>query len=106
VVAKRESRRKRKDNYDCCYLASWYLLHKRHFSLYLTIPTDINFDETLSTLRYADSAKKIKTMAIVNEDPKSKLIRELQEEIEQLRKQLSLKEGLPSTDPVSESEYP
>ena len=41
-------------------------------------PADINYDETLSTLRYADSAKKIKNIAVVNEDPKNKLIRELQ----------------------------
>jgi hypothetical protein len=32
-------------------------------------------EETLSTLRYADAAKKIKTHAVVNEDPNAKLIR-------------------------------
>lgn len=53
-------------------------------------PADINYDETLSTLRYADSAKKIKNMAVVNEDPTNKLIRELQGEVENLRKQLQL----------------
>lgn len=42
--------------------------------------------ETLSTLRYADRAKQIKNTAIVNEDPNQKLIRELQEEVERLRK--------------------
>lgn len=40
-------------------------------------PADINYDETLSTLRYADRAKKIKNKAIVNENPMDKLIREL-----------------------------
>lgn len=40
-------------------------------------PADINFDETLSTLRYADRAKKIKNKAVVNENPLDKLIREL-----------------------------
>ncbi|EGC38876.1 hypothetical protein DICPUDRAFT_93725 [Dictyostelium purpureum] len=55
-------------------------------------PADINFEETLSTLRYADSAKKIKTVAVVNEDPQSKLIRELQNEVERL-KQLMLNGG-------------
>jgi len=40
-------------------------------------PADINYDETLSTLRYADRAKRIKTKAIVNENPIDKLIREL-----------------------------
>lgn len=39
-------------------------------------------EETLSTLRYADAAKKIKTHAVVNEDPNAKLIRELKEELE------------------------
>ncbi|GAM28391.1 hypothetical protein SAMD00019534_115670 [Acytostelium subglobosum LB1] len=48
-------------------------------------PADINFEETLSTLRYADSAKKIKTTAIVNEDPQTKAIRELQTEVERLK---------------------
>ena len=40
-------------------------------------PADINYDETLGTLRYADRAKKIKNNAVVNENPVEKLIREL-----------------------------
>lgn len=40
-------------------------------------PADINFDETLSTLRYADRAKQIKNRVVVNENPIEKLIREL-----------------------------
>jgi kinesin family protein 1 len=32
-------------------------------------PADINYDETISTLRYADRAKQIKCKAVVNEDP-------------------------------------
>uniref|UniRef100_A0A2P2I1T5 Kinesin-like protein 6 n=1 Tax=Hirondellea gigas TaxID=1518452 RepID=A0A2P2I1T5_9CRUS len=51
-------------------------------------PADINYDETLSTLRYADRAKQIKTKAVVNEDPTEKLLRELKEENEKLKKQL------------------
>eukprot|EP01137_Pigoraptor_chileana_P032728 Opistho-2@22588 len=43
-------------------------------------PADINFDETLSTLRFADRAKRIKTQAVINENPTEKLIRELKEE--------------------------
>ncbi|XP_056021053.1 kinesin-like protein KIF28P isoform X3 [Ostrea edulis] len=43
-------------------------------------PADINYDETLSTLRYADRAKKIQNKAIVNESPTDRLIRELKEE--------------------------
>ena len=48
-------------------------------------PADINYDETLSTLRYADRAKQIVCKAIVNEDSNGKLIRELKEEIFRLR---------------------
>lgn len=51
-------------------------------------PADINYDETLSTLRYADRAKQIKTTAKVNEDPTEKLIRELKEENEKLMEML------------------
>ena len=40
-------------------------------------PADINFDETLGTLRYADRAKKIKNQAVINENPMDKLVREL-----------------------------
>jgi kinesin family protein 1 len=48
-------------------------------------PADINYDETLSTLRYADRAKQIVCKAIVNEDPNAKMIRELRGEIERLQ---------------------
>ncbi|KAL7375207.1 hypothetical protein ABVT39_013832 [Epinephelus coioides] len=48
-------------------------------------PADINYEETLSTLRYADRAKQIRCNAIINEDPNAKLIRELKHEVERLR---------------------
>ena len=48
-------------------------------------PADINYDETLSTLRYADRAKQIMCKAVVNEDSNAKLIRELKDEIGRLR---------------------
>ncbi|XP_049818216.1 kinesin-like protein unc-104 isoform X2 [Aethina tumida] len=51
-------------------------------------PADINYDETLSTLRYADRAKQIVCKAVVNEDANAKLIRELKEEIMKLRELL------------------
>lgn len=51
-------------------------------------PADINYQETLSTLRYADRAKQIKTKAVVNENQVEKLIRQLKEENERLRLQL------------------
>lgn len=48
-------------------------------------PATFNYDETLSTLRYADAVKAIKNKAIVNETPQEKLIRELREENERLK---------------------
>ncbi|XP_015784743.1 kinesin-like protein unc-104 isoform X3 [Tetranychus urticae] len=56
-------------------------------------PADINYDETLSTLRYADRAKQIVCKAIINEDANAKLIRELKEEIAKLKALLKA-EGL------------
>ncbi|KAI8371561.1 uncharacterized protein BYT42DRAFT_616646 [Radiomyces spectabilis] len=47
-----------------------------------------DYDETLSTLRYADQAKKIRTKAVVNEDPHMKMVRELEDELKQLRQAL------------------
>ncbi|KAL3831683.1 hypothetical protein ACJMK2_023406 [Sinanodonta woodiana] len=51
-------------------------------------PADINYDETLSTLRFADRAKAIKTTATINESPTDKLIRELREENARLMEML------------------
>ena len=48
-------------------------------------PADVQYEETLSTLRYADQAKKIKNKAVINEDPNAKLVRELKEELEMFR---------------------
>ncbi|XP_069942470.1 kinesin-like protein Klp98A isoform X2 [Cherax quadricarinatus] len=44
-------------------------------------PADVNYGETLSTLRYANRAKNIINKPTINEDPNVKLIRELREEI-------------------------
>lgn len=49
-------------------------------------PAAINYEESLSTLRYADRAKQIVNKAIVNEDVQDKIIRELRNENEQLKK--------------------
>ncbi|XP_072263888.1 kinesin-like protein KIF1A isoform X1 [Pyxicephalus adspersus] len=51
-------------------------------------PADINYDETLSTLRYADRAKQIRCNAVINEDPNNRLIRELKDEVARLRELL------------------
>lgn len=65
-------------------------------------PADINFEETLSTLRYADSAKRIKNHAVVNEDPNARMIRELKEELAQLRSKLS---GGATSGGIAEEQY-
>ncbi|KAL4710893.1 hypothetical protein ACJJTC_002523, partial [Scirpophaga incertulas] len=72
-------------------------------------PADINFDETLSTLRYADRAKQIVCKAVVNEDANAKLIRELKEEIFKLRELLKaegieVEEGEENNAPRKKSE--
>ena len=51
-------------------------------------PADYNYDETLSTLRYANRAKNIKNKPKINEDPKDAMLREYQEEILRLKQQL------------------
>jgi hypothetical protein len=55
-------------------------------------PASINYEETMSTLRYADRAKKIQNKAIVNESAQDKLVRMLKEENEKLKQEL-LKKG-------------
>uniref|UniRef100_A0A671SR81 Kinesin-like protein KIF13B n=1 Tax=Sinocyclocheilus anshuiensis TaxID=1608454 RepID=A0A671SR81_9TELE len=57
-------------------------------------PAADNYDETLSTLRYADRAKSIVNHAVVNEDPNARIIRELREEVEKLRDQLTQAESM------------
>jgi len=52
-------------------------------------PADNNYDETLTTLRYANRAKNIKNKPIINEDPKDALLRQYREEIERLKAMLS-----------------
>ncbi|KAJ3324199.1 Kinesin-like protein kif3a [Blyttiomyces sp. JEL0837] len=56
-------------------------------------PASYNFDETLSTLRYANRAKNIKNKPKINEDPKDAMLREFQEEIKKLKAQLEAAEG-------------
>ena len=56
-------------------------------------PADWNFDETVTTLRYANRAKNIKNKPKINEDPKDALLREFQEEIARLKNALEGKGG-------------
>ncbi|TNN58787.1 Kinesin-like protein KIF13B [Liparis tanakae] len=70
-------------------------------------PSADNYEETLSTLRYADRAKSIVNHAVVNEDPNARIIRELREEVEKLRVQLTQAESLKAPelkDRLEESE--
>ena len=59
-------------------------------------PADNNYDETLSTLRYANRAKNIKNKPKINEDPKDALLREYQEEIQKLKAMLLGQVEIPS----------
>lgn len=54
-------------------------------------PADINYEETLSTLNYANRTKNIVCKAVVNEDANAKIIRGLKEEIERLKSILQSK---------------
>ncbi|XP_078585444.1 kinesin-like protein KIF13A isoform X8 [Branchiostoma floridae x Branchiostoma japonicum] len=57
-----------------------------------------NYEETLSTLRYADRAKRIVNHAVINEDPNARIIRELREEVDKLKVQLTEAESLKAPD--------
>lgn len=56
-------------------------------------PASYNYDETLTTLRYANRAKNIKNKPKINEDPKDALLRTFQEEINRLKQNLENKMG-------------
>ncbi|XP_066943400.1 chromosome-associated kinesin KIF4A-like [Macrobrachium rosenbergii] len=51
-------------------------------------PADSNLEETLSTLRYADRARKIKNKPIVNRDPHVAELAKLRQQVQQLQVQL------------------
>lgn len=48
-------------------------------------PSSYNYDETLTTLRYASRAKHIKNKPRVNQDPKDALLKQYEEEIKKLK---------------------
>ncbi len=56
-------------------------------------PAEYNYEETITTLRYANRAKNIKNKPRINEDPKDALLREFQEEIARLKARLDSKGG-------------
>jgi hypothetical protein len=57
-------------------------------------PASYNFEETMSSLRYANRAKNIKNKPKINEDPKDAMLREYQEEIDRLKAKLTKKGGV------------
>ncbi len=57
-------------------------------------PASYNYDESLTTLRYASRAKSIKNKPRINEDPKDALLRQFQEEIARLKKIMESKGGV------------
>ena len=48
-------------------------------------PAAYNYDESVTTLRYANRAKNIRNKPQINEDPKDALLREFQQEIGKLK---------------------
>merc|ERR1719322_286409 len=56
-------------------------------------PADSNLEETISTLRYADRARKIKNKPIVNKDPRNEELSRLRNQVQQLQMQLLGKGG-------------
>jgi kinesin family protein 1 len=49
-------------------------------------PGNTYYEETINTLKYADRAKEIKNKPVINESATDKLIRELKEENDRLKK--------------------
>ncbi|KFM80648.1 Kinesin-like protein KIF3B, partial [Stegodyphus mimosarum] len=56
-------------------------------------PASYNYEETMTTLRYANRAKNIKNKPVVNIDPKDAILLQYQQEISRLKEQLALKEA-------------
>uniref|UniRef100_A0A8B9W278 Kinesin-like protein KIF17 n=1 Tax=Bos mutus grunniens TaxID=30521 RepID=A0A8B9W278_BOSMU len=69
-------------------------------------PADDNYDETLSTLRYANRAKNIRNKPRINEDPKDALLREYQEEIKKLKAILAQQMGPGSLSALLNNQVP
>merc|ERR1712032_1036810 len=61
-------------------------------------PASTNYQETLSTLRYASNAKKIQNIAVVNENPQEVLVRQLREENAVLKEYVVRMEGTSIAD--------
>ncbi|KAL5288869.1 KIF3C family protein [Megaselia abdita] len=72
-------------------------------------PSVLNYNETLTTLRYASRAKKIQNKPIKNEDPQDAKLKEYQEEIQRLKNLLAQRntiERVPSAMATSRTKKP
>uniref|UniRef100_A0A7E4VXP5 Kinesin-like protein n=1 Tax=Panagrellus redivivus TaxID=6233 RepID=A0A7E4VXP5_PANRE len=69
-------------------------------------PATYNYDETISTLRYANRAKDIKNVARINEDPKDALMRKYLEEIDELKKRLENDDAVSGGESEEEENAP
>ena len=65
-------------------------------------PASAQFEETMSTLRYAERAKKIQNKAVINESNNNEVIASLQKEIEALRSQLKSAGDAASKERISD----
>ncbi|CAH1402833.1 unnamed protein product [Nezara viridula] len=65
-------------------------------------PASYNYEETISTLRYASRAKSICNRARINENPKDALLRHFQSQIKDLKRQLA-EQTLKVSEPEEET---
>ncbi|CAM9301370.1 unnamed protein product [Chrysoparadoxa australica] len=56
-------------------------------------PCDVHYEESMSTLKYAERAKRVRTNARVNEDDNEALVSQLEAEVAELRRQLAEKDA-------------
>ncbi|CAJ1020199.1 Kinesin motor domain/Microtubule binding, putative, partial [Leishmania shawi] len=63
--------------------------NSKTFMIATVSPSALNYEETLSTLRYASRARDIVNVAQVNEDPRARRIRELEEQMADMRKAMA-----------------
>ncbi|ORC86268.1 putative kinesin K39, partial [Trypanosoma theileri] len=66
--------------------------NSKTFMIATISPSVMNYEETLSTLRYASRARDIVNVTKVNEDPRARRIRELEEQMEQMRRDIQGKD--------------
>ncbi|XP_058459454.1 kinesin-like protein Klp68D [Malaya genurostris] len=66
-------------------------------------PSEYNYNETLTTLRYAHRAKTIENKPVMNEDPQDTKLREYQEEIARLRQLITERQKRESVPKVKKN---